>query len=672
VTGEDDTERFTFQLAYAGTFSALLGGAMAGLFLCVRSGLDSPWLAVAFGAVLLAAAALAPLAAPARWRSGYATYPFVPSLLTLAVLLSPMLARLTGRSLLIVYPALAAAGLIRAIGPLTRAGAGGIALLIVGPLLVAPYLFLEIHRYAYAHVFAPEYALLGPRFLQLDTVFHMSIAHMIQNYGGVSTGLDGLLPFRYHVASHAWLAGIGALVGTPPVFTYPLAQIIIAVPGLVAAALLAIVCLRPRGERLVTSVLVTLALVCVLDAIGWTTHYISESQTLGLVVVLLAVPLLADFIATRDRSGAVAAIRVIAAVIVVFIATATKVSAGVVLGAGFGWALLRGARPPLEKVATVCALAMTGVIAVHYFQPRTGLSLAESFVPFAFYRSGFGYGNSPVAAHASLILPFAFVGLQLCRRQLTRTGEVVLIATLVALVPGLTLRMWGGAGWWFWSAAQWLTLPFVVSAFDGGARRLPKMLGAVVVGLVIVGTSFRFDASRLVVLAAGLCPDVPPQDISRHLRASFATHGTLFGPEVRKRLEESEGARLAAAVHRTLPDDRRGVAVFVPPSNHEFWQRKEPWGCWRRPLYVPALTGVPLLKGLGPHCAPAGPRFGRGFRDYDLRARAAEMSDQELCRHAIEKDITTVMVLMSLVEPSRNRLVECGASANGHTDRGRP
>jgi hypothetical protein len=82
--------------------------------------------------------------------------------------------------------------------------------------------------------------------------------------------------------------------------------------------------------------------------------------------------------------------------------------------------------------------------------------------------------------------------------------------------------------------------------------------------------------------------------------------------------------------------------------------------CQRRALYVQALVGVPLLKGLGPGCGLAAYEQGYGFGDYGHASRAVVTSDQEICRHAAERQITRVLVLESTTDPTRNRLLACG------------
>ena len=61
-------------------------------------------------------------------------------------------------------------------------------------------------------------------------VFHASIAGMLKTYGVSSTGLDGLVPFAYHVASHYIYGSMSALLRIDAVTFYQIAAPIIFIP----------------------------------------------------------------------------------------------------------------------------------------------------------------------------------------------------------------------------------------------------------------------------------------------------------------------------------------------------------------------------------------------------------------------------------------------------------
>jgi hypothetical protein len=81
--------------------------------------------------------------------------------------------------------------------------------------------------------------------------------------------------------------------------------------------------------------------------------------------------------------------------------------------------------------------------------------------------------------------------------------------------------------------------------------------------------------------------------------------------------------------------------------------------CFRRPLLVPALTGRPLLRGLAPGCPPVRDPYSWGFAAYGEDARAIDLPDPALCGRARERGFDQVLVLESLREPGRNRLLAC-------------
>jgi hypothetical protein len=100
--------------------------------------------------------------------------------------------------------------------------------------------------------------------------------------------------------------------------------------------------------------------------------------------------------------------------------------------------------------------------------------------------------------------------------------------------------------------------------------------------------------------------------------------------------------------------DAQRAAVFVPPDNVAFWTIAIE--CRQDPLFVPAILGTPMLKGLNPpelKC-PKEPYY--GFADYK-DANSEPMSDQQLCARAGLWAIDTVFILQA---PTIGRKIRCG------------
>jgi hypothetical protein len=667
--------------ATAAALGAALSLWLALLLSAARSGLDTPALLPIACWLVLAAAVFAPFALPARWRPALVAAPWAIPLLSLAVLVSPVLVLVAGRGLGLAYPLLAGAGLAGAVRALRRGRARGLVWLLAGTPLLAAHLFLEVHAPGFAHAFAPEFLLLGD--LSLDTTFHMAMAHLIESLGRFSTGLDGPVPFDYHHGSHVWFAGLARLAGTTPVYSYPYGQITVAVPGLFWALYAAVAVLSRDREGLAGRLLLGTALVLLFDRIGWNSYYISESYTVGLIALLAATPLLADTLRCPERGRRQDLARDLSMLAVVFVAACTKVSVGAVLGVAFGWLVLRLRGLAPRALAVGAALAAIAAFVWLELKPATGLSLAESFSLFDFYRSpGVLYMNRYRGWTAPLLPLLYLVWLPVRlrrsgaaeRARLALTAEVVAVATTAALLPGLVLRMWSGTAWWFADVPHWLVLPLVASAipFEGLPARRRRVLGAVLAALVLgwlgVGFldgragSFERLGGRLLLRTGALPRAAAYAGLGAarsYWRRTLREESSLFGADVRAGLERSNGARLVARVRDALAgDDPSGFAILVPPSNDAVWKGgRRP--CLVRPLRVPALTGVPLLKGLSPRCPDLDYMRGYGFGVYGAESRARDLEVDDLCRHAGSRGIDRILVLRSLGVRGRNRLVVC-------------
>jgi hypothetical protein len=554
--------------------------------------------------------------------------------------------------------------------------------------LLAVYVFLEIHGRPYAHVYTPEYARLGG--LALDTLFHTAMSHMLQNFGHPSTGVDGLVPIRYHLLSHAWFAALGHLARSTPLYSYPAGQIGVAVPALLLGLQLSTVLLAPRPGGVATRIALASCLLLLSDRVGWNSYYISESYTCGLAILLLGLPLLFDFVRTRRRGPTGEVVRTAAMLVVILAAILAKLSVGVVLAAGFAWILLRQGGLGRRTLVAGAGLAAIAALAWGVAKAETNLAVSESFAFLQFYRKPQIIGLRRVLGFTSPLLPIVCLAWLWARRRApglaeserrarTLAVELVGVTLLMGLFPGVALVMWSGTAWWFANVPHWIALPLLAGAPDPAglpvARR--RALHAALAGLVLLwlvtvsadrGPVDVKNLVRWVYANSGAWSPGRSRGsggIESVIRESIAQHGTVFPPDVLTHLRLSNGSRIAAAVARAqaTPADR-DLVVFVPPTNVAIWNVGI-FACFKRPLVVPALTGVPMLKGLGPHCPLANHLQGYGFGDYGEASRSTDASDEELCRHALERGFGRILVLTDIDVPSANRVLDCRAPTPG-------
>jgi hypothetical protein len=104
----------------------------------------------------------------------------------------------------------------------------------------------------------------------------------------------------------------------------------------------------------------------------------------------------------------------------------------------------------------------------------------------------------------------------------------------------------------------------------------------------------------------------------------------------------------------------RSFAVYAPPSNRKFWTITR--NCQAQSLFVPAVTGKPMLYGLLPPELKCELRF-YGYQDYGPESFDREVGESELCRHARERGFDYVLVLQDLDQSGRNQVLDCAAGA---------
>jgi hypothetical protein len=148
----------------------------------------------------------------------------------------------------------------------------------------------------------------------------------------------------------------------------------------------------------------------------------------------------------------------------------------------------------------------------------------------------------------------------------------------------------------------------------------------------------------------------------RMLGTSLVRHRRLFGPEFVAALRTSYGMRVVELVRRAGDTEGRSrLGVFVPPQNVKFWRYSV--DCRSQPMFVPALAGIPMVRGLPPvgEGCPLPRTF--GYADYGASSRTVVASDEALCEHARGRNISRVLVLRDVETPEANTIVRCDGPA---------
>ena len=663
-----------------------------------RSGLHAPWKLLTLCACLIVMAAGVHALLIDRPLPGGLPPRVTACLGALLVLLSPLAAHVSGPILFYAYPAGAALAMafLLAGRPGIRASEAG-AILGIAVLSFA-YLFLATNNQGIANLYAPEQMVLG--LLNRDTTFHTAVAHLIMTEGHPSLGMDGALPLTYHVMSHYWFAALAMMGGSEPIFAYMAGVGIVLVPMLLFSLIAAAGACSAKPLPFTFAAAFALALLFVSDWIGWSlligtsrmdphswsSYYISESYTLALIALLLALPVFYSRCGNPDVPQASSGMRLALALCAIPVLTALKISVGVLWAVAWIYAAIRREGFKVRGLAEAGAVALVALIALAWLAPGTSEYLPRNegiVVPFYFLRL-----YPEIASLSSLVIPLAFVGLAMRRasaagerlRDAMRGGrflyvEAVAIVTAVGLAPALLGIPQDSAVWYFLNVAQWFALPALIAEHEVPALRISLRAIAesdLRLGLAIVGAFLllmRLDmVSRPSFLQLGGAvvrtiderasgQFLKGRTVSGYARGSVAREHRLFGGAFAELLERTPGASIKQMVAKAREGKGR-LAVFVPPTNLEFWTLTPT--CYSRFHLFPAITGVPMLLGAPPRelgCADQ-----PYTRNYGPTPYSREIDDEGLCKHARPRNIDRIYVLQSARDPAANRELHCSPS----------
>jgi len=654
-----------FLLAYNGLFWTLVSLAEAGWFLFFRRGLWTPPLLIAACAAIFSCAAFAPFLLPARWREKCSARLFVYPLLSLAVLASPLLTWRFHSWSVCGYGLLALVALLRALPKLKAIRRSQVFLLLILVPLISAYLFLLINQTDYANVFAPEQALLGK--IRKDTYYASSIAYMIQNYGVPSTGLDGLMRLHYHTGSHTWLAMLGRIAGTPPLFSYPIGLFLILVPAQFFALILAGICAAKNRLKITDYFLVGLALVYVTDATGRPSHYISESFGASLTALLFIFPLMMDLLRKPKPSRLEDTLRIALAIALIYPLSALKISVAILLGASLAYALLRLYGLSLKTAA--CWILIAGV-ELFAFRIYNDPGQEAIVAPLKFFAS------HPrllfLTSWLTPLLALAAAGLNLglknrsdlkaaFRAKTAMDLEIIILVAGLGAIPAILLWLSIAWAWAFFNVVQWMAYPVLFyhlswQKIRAIKRKTPLLIAALILAAPLIYKSsihtrsaFRFgylEKSRqfLDELSAKntKSPGPPPAD--------------LYGPELARLFQDYPGYKAYSLILEAAQGRAKNFAVFVPPENRQFWTIVK--NCVAQPMFVPAVTGRMMLMGLTPEDLNCKLEY-YGYPDYPREAHSHNLDDQVLCQRARARNISTVFILKDLDRKDQNRILDC-------------
>lgn len=655
---------------FAAIFVLTMSAASAVICAIVRGPLGGPgWLVFAKAFLLLAAIVSTVILTLSFVERSGRSYAGV-LMAALAVLFLPCLVMPFGRAAeLLIDPlllALALAG-IRKIVIAARAMPlrNTLPAVSLGVLASLGY-FLVINARGLATVLSPEQAIVGVQ--NLDTLFHAAIANMIVKHGAVSMGMDGLVPVTYHFLSHIWLGCLGWWLGCGTYPAYFIGAQVVAIPLLFFGVFLAVFLLRSREERLASGALLVLAPLFLLSCSEmWIipSYLVSESYFLAAIVFLLSLPLLAEISRTTSRRQL--CIQAACVALAGVLMEMSKVSVGIVFLPAGGYLLLRQLALKVRTLLMLAAAALVaGAISAFVIFRAMGGSLAM-IDSMSFPDKYPELAWSPLVANAVLLCAAIAVWIA-GRRADRRCAEAFAIMVFAASIPSLLLVIPGGSAYYFVHVGAFAAVVFVAAyAAPWLERNVPRLFRPefLVAALILVTLDTPYKMTSPVIVGEEWA------ELARRT-GGYLGSATEIGVSTRQRLVTlllpgsgrrrglaEDMARLPRAQSiKTLLDagiaDSPGSAVFVPPENARFWSHLQ--DCRAGSLIIPAILGVPMIKGLSPVAPECRNEPNYGFPAYGPASVSEPASDAELCADATKWRLRTVFVL---AKPTEVRRIDC-------------
>lgn len=528
----------------------------------------------------------------------------------------------------------------------------------------------------YMNPLAPEAFAAGIRYSHVDTLFHSALTANIRTYAIPSVGLQGLPIMTYHAGSHYLFASFAELCKVDILEFYNYAYPVIFVPLFVQSLFFASYAnLKGTNHRLRVA---ASALVLFFILTGFysskfgaryllppvtNTHFMSASYNLSLTLMFLAICVYAPFWRRPQvTQPPMNAIIVLCIPLWFFVIGFAKVSTAVVLFAVFVYLILR---KRIIFNRWIFTAAVSSAIVLYYVIELTVPNSGNTFdIKWGSFYTVFVSGNIFVYFLLQYLF-FAFLVVILV--LLMRTSEkhllnsvvrgkyivieLIVIAALVGVVPGLLIYIDGGSAYYFSDIQYWLTAiglmhfsPYLIYKFYSKrvAFKIPFRIAMFVLVVVVtreaIFRSFYYYAKKNVQVRAALVSDSSGVDgklaVPKNARIFTGLNEAPGYREKRKMLNLELFERL-----RDLPAQIRskGVIYCEDPQQLELFLR-----CSEATFYIPAMSEMAMINGLywRDSCYTID---AYGIKDY--AGMPAELSKEEAKRLARKQGFELMIVI---------------------------
>jgi hypothetical protein len=532
---------------------------------------------------------------------------------------------------------------------LRQCGARDLSGLVLAPILGVAY-FVYMNSWIYAHVLTPESALIGE--LKPDTYYHSAIASMIAFNHFVSTGLDGLVPIRYHVLSHLWMGLTARWLNVDTIHAYYLLPQIVLFPLSLFFLTTASWAISPNSYKRsheagsFVIVLIPIFIIQCFDVFGEVILFNSESYQLGIVIFLIFFPLLCSISASSESLfgfclASIAGLMMLSA----------KVSIGFIWFSALAYAVIVSRHAVKSWHLRLLTLVIIAAGGLSLFL-SAGRVEGSKFVLFSYFID-FPLGAFTDTAAVVIIYTVSVLTIVHGRSAWRVPVGLFMVLGTISFAPAILVKSEGGAAGFFSDVAVWVCVVLLsAKAISHQVLRSNAALFLLAMGVCAswaVGFGKLRAGTALGARVLAITEAARPKTAEPAAQTFVSSVGVLGSVQnalghLSKDIEQTYGARVVEMLRHTVGYGNTKTAIFVPPDNMAFWSAHR--DCGTVSLFIPALVAVPMINGLHPTC-PVASYYSPEYTD---ESRSKELSDAELCRKAVKLDFMNVLVFRSLDE----------------------
>jgi len=550
-------------------------------------------------------------------------------------------------------------------------------------IFISAYYFVTISNANVISAFTPEQGLLN--LLNPDTRFHAAISYNIQNFRQISLGLDGYAYLAYHYFYFLFIAGIGIVSNSEPLWTISAVHYILFVPCLVFFVSYVAAVSSNFKESFLYYISFSFLLL-ILSEIIFThsySYFNSATLPLSLFCVLSSIPTLLIFSNLKNNIFKFClSVFLILFSILIF---SNKVSSGSLYLLMISWIFFKNYKFSITTFILAFLTIIIFYLNYFLFFPKVDdyPGYDGSLFNFLYILKLWGQISvfSPYLFIATYLLLIKF-SFKLKNQPEIYFAEGLLIVSITSLIFSLLGIPQDSAVLYFVYVPLIISIPMIVSKIsftdfknllidkNKKIKNLKKIFAIFIVFVFLfisIDRAINFSPQREIIKKIVYMNDklsnnkILNNNISEsdYIRANLKKNYTIFNQDFQEKITLNFFSQIRQ-LSKTLETNPH-IGFFVPPDNKLIWnfsEKTQLYTLCRNTIHiVPSLVGYPTI--LGSHPLRYGCPKEAYITNYLPHNNSQNVSERNLCERAKRVNLKTIYILENENNNLKKIVVNC-------------